>query len=214
MRRITKLGKKLNLLTSWDDGGIDDLKLAKLLRRYNLPAMFYIPTGNCQLSKKDIKFLSKSFEIGGHTINHRILRTLHPEEVYCELKDSKEELESLTGQEIYSLCYPRGRYDKKVIETAEGIGYREARTTKVLNLFEPTNLFEIETSVHVYNRKEYGGVYWLDIAMDLFNKVIDPATNYNYFHLWGHSWEISKFNYWEDLEILFSYINESLLIDT
>ena len=122
----------------------------------------------------------------------------------------KEYLENLVGQKISSLCYPRGRYNKEVINIAKDIGYEEARTTKVLNLFEPENPFEIITSAHVYNRREYNGVYWLDMAINLFNKAIESHSRYNYFHLWGHGWEINKFNYWEDLELLFSYINENL----
>lgn len=208
--KVTKQGKEFNLITSWDDDGVDDLKLAELLRRYNIPAMFYIPSNARQLSISDIKFLSKSFEIGGHTINHRILRGIHLDEVYCELKDSKEWIEDLIGKEVYSLCYPRGRYNDKVISMARDIGYSEARTTKVLNLFEPDNKFEIITSAHVFNRKEYGGVYWFDVAMDLFNKVIEPSSEYDYFHLWGHSYELNKFNYWKDLEVLFAYMKEKL----
>jgi len=210
MRRTTKKGKKFELITSWDDGSIDDLKLADLLRRYNIPAIFYIPTNNRQLSKRDIVYLSKSFDIGGHTISHKILRSLHPDQVYCELKDSKEELENLIGRKVTSLCYPRGRYDQKIIKIAKGIGYEEARTTKVLNLFKPKNPFEIVTSVHVYNRKEYKGTNWFDMAMDLFNKILEPYNGYNYFHLWGHSFELNRYNYWCDLEILLSYINENL----
>ncbi len=207
--RITEKGKKIELISSWDDGGVDDLKLADLLRRYNIPAIFYIPTNTCQLSREDIVYLSKSFDIGSHTINHRILKNLSSDEIYCELKDSKTELENLIGKEVFSLCYPRGRYNQKVIKIAKDIGYKEARTTKVLNLFKSENSFEIETSVHVYNRKEYNGTYWLDMAMNLFNKVIEPYNRYNYFHLWGHSFELNRFNYWKDLEIFLSYINES-----
>lgn len=209
MRRITKKGKEIELVTSWDDGCLSDLRLAELLRKYKLPAIFYIPV-KCELSKHDICVLAKDFDIGGHTINHKILRGLDPDEAYCELKDSKDYLEDLTGQKIHSLCYPRGRYDNSIINIVQEIGYKEARTTKVLNIFKPTDPFEIETSVHVYNRKEYDGVDWLNTAMVLFNKVIRPSGRFDYFHLWGHSWEISKFDYWKDLELLFSYIRGNL----
>ncbi len=206
---MTRKGKQIELVTSWDDGCLSDFKLAELLKRYKIPAIFYIPV-RCELSKYDIKVLARDFEIGGHTINHKILRGLHPDEVYCELKDSKDYLEDLTGQEIRSLCYPRGRYDQRVINIAKEVGYKEARTTKVLNIFKPTDPFEIETSIHVYNRKEYNGTYWLDMAKSLFQKATRQHQKYNYFHLWGHSWEISKFDYWKDLELLFSYIKGNL----
>ena len=210
MKRKTKQGKEIEFQTSWDDGCVSDLRLEKLLRQYNIPTIFYIPVNKKELSDHDVKYLSKSFEIGSHTINHRILRDIHPDECYCELKDSKEYLENLIGKPVNSLCYPRGRYNQNVISIARDLGYKEARTTKVLNLFMPTNPFEIITSIHVYNRKEYNGIYWYDIAMDLFDKVIKTETKYNYFHLWGHSWEVAKYNYWNELELFLSYANENL----
>jgi peptidoglycan/xylan/chitin deacetylase (PgdA/CDA1 family) len=210
MQKTTKEGKKFELITSWDDGTIGDLDLAEMLRAHHLPGIFYVPSNSCELTKGDISGLSKHFDIGGHTVNHQILRGLRPDLAYCELKESKEYLEKLIGREITSLCYPKGRYDKDVIEIVKDLGYKEARTVKVLNLFTPTNPFEIETSVHVYNRKEYSGVYWLDMALDLFDKVIESSSTYNYFHLWGHSWEISKFDYWEDLEVLFRYMESKI----
>jgi len=209
MKVKTKQGKEFELLTSWDDGYSLDLRLAGLLEKYHLPGMFYIPTGLSDLSKKEIKGLSERFDIGSHTVSHRILRNIPLEECYQELKDSKEQLQDIIGREVYSLCYPRGRYNKNVKCIAKDIGYREARTTKVLNLFTPTDPMAMETSVHVYNRKEYKGVYWLDIALDLFDTIMEPNSLYNYFHLWGHSWEIEKYNYWKHLEFLFSYIKNN-----
>ena len=210
MKVKTKNDKEFELVTSWDDGCSLDLHLAELLEKYHLPAIFYIPTGSPDLKKNDIKKLSKKFDIGGHTISHRILRDIPPDECYCELRDSREQLQNIIGREVSSLCYPRGRYNVNVKRIAKDIGYREARTTKVLNLFKPTDLMAIETSVHVCNRREYKGVYWLNIALDLFDKVIKTDSLFNYFHLWGHSWEVQKFDCWKDLEFLFSYIHENI----
>jgi len=35
--------KKAVITTSWDDGSIFDLKLKDLLKRYSIPATFYVP---------------------------------------------------------------------------------------------------------------------------------------------------------------------------
>lgn len=37
---------KAIVTTSWDDGHPSDLKLAELLKRYDVPATFYIPIDN------------------------------------------------------------------------------------------------------------------------------------------------------------------------
>jgi len=213
MRVKTKLGKKIELITSWDDGGLSDLRLVKLLRKYKLPGIFYIPSNNRELLDCDIQEIAKYFEIGGHTVNHQILRALSDDACWSELVDSKEYLENLINKPLNSFCYPRGRYDKKVIEQVKKAGYKEARTTKVLNLFKPENPFEIITSTHVYNRQEYAGQVWFDVSVDLFEKVIDPTSLYDYFYFWGHSWEIDKFDYWRELETLFYLIHENIRYD-
>ena len=66
----------MRIETSWDDGHELDLRLADLLRKYKLPATFYINTVSEEkregkdLSEDDIVSLAKDFEIGGHTVSH------------------------------------------------------------------------------------------------------------------------------------------------
>jgi peptidoglycan-N-acetylglucosamine deacetylase len=40
--------------TSWDDGHKLDLKLARLLQKYNIAATFYISPANREFSKRDL----------------------------------------------------------------------------------------------------------------------------------------------------------------
>lgn len=210
MQVKTKQGKKIELVTSWDDGAFSDLKLAKLLKKYRLPGIFYIPSNNRELLDIDIQDIAKNFEIGGHTVNHPVLRGMADDDIWAEITESKEFLENLINKPVDSFCYPKGRYTQQIIKQVEDAGYKEARTTKVLNLFKPDNPFETQCSIHVYNRKEYLGQHWFDQAVDLFEKVIDSSSLYDYFHIWGHSWEIDKFDYWKELEAFFYLIHENL----
>ena len=62
--------------TSWDDGAKEDLKLADLLLKYDVPATFYLPLRNPErkvMNTREIKEIGERFEIGGHTANHKIL---------------------------------------------------------------------------------------------------------------------------------------------
>ena len=199
--------------TSWDDGDKLDMKIANLLLRYDLPGTFYIPNDNgtpksVQLSEDQIRELSKlGFEIGGHTYSHpEDLKQLNSEQLKNEIEKNKKWLEDLIGKKITSFCYPSGRYNNNVINAVKRAGYEEARTTIVGSISHPEDSFRIKTSVHVYpDRKEYLGTDWLQFAKKLFD---DAKRIKGYYHIWGHSWEIDKYDLWKGLEELFKYISK------
>src|SRR3990167_5777369 len=144
-----------NVLVSCDDGSLYDLRVAELLKKYKIKGIFYIPVVS-ELSEDSIRYLAEDFEIGSHTVNHAILRDLHPDIVKWELENSKRYLEAIIDRPVGSFCYPRGRYNKEVIEAVKQAGYLEARTTKVLNNKLPVDPYEIITTVHAYpTRTEY-----------------------------------------------------------
>lgn len=208
----------MKLITSWDDGAIQDIRLAGLLLKYKMPAIFYIPN-TTQLGNGDLKFLAENFEIGGHTLSHPPDMTkLSDEELDNEIGFNREWCQEWSGQEVESFCYPKGRYNDKVVEAVKRAGFKEARTTTVLNYEEPEDEFLIKTSVHVYpTRKEYTEYYsaygeyvrrkWHEVAKNLYNKA--KGSDKGYFHLWGHSWELDKFDTWERLEEFLKYIRSN-----
>lgn len=190
--------KKRCLITSWDDARKQDLRLADLLRQYEIPAIFYIPNIT-ELSDNEIKGLSMDFEIGGHTVNHIPLTDLNKTEARWEIKWNKTWLEDIIGRPLTSFCYPKGYYTQRDIKLVKEVGFKEARTVKRLNINKPKKKFEIETTIHVYpNHKEQGD--WLLRAMEIWDSEPD------YFHLWSHSWELDKYDEWDNLEKFFKYI--------
>jgi peptidoglycan/xylan/chitin deacetylase (PgdA/CDA1 family) len=213
MKLLSEEGKQIEVILSFDDGKKQDIRLADLLMKYNLSAIFYIPSRVRELSDKEVRELSEYFAIGGHTENHRYLSQIPLPEAECEVVEGKQALEALIGAKVTSFCYPRGRYTKSVKDIVRDAGFLEARTTKVGATRRSEDPYELNTTVHVYNRKEYEGRYWLAVALDYFDKVVDTRTSDNYFHLWGHSWEIDKYNYWKDLEFILSYISKKIVSD-
>jgi peptidoglycan-N-acetylglucosamine deacetylase len=199
----------MNIITTWDDGGLLDYKIVDLLLRYDLPGIFYIPT-ICELLPMDIKRMyDQGFEIGGHSTSHPSnMRLLHPEEQYSEIIMNKVWLENIIGTTVTKFCHPRGRFDDVTIDILKKIGFTEARSTLVLNTDEPIDQYRIKTTVHVFNnRVEYKGLNWYDIAKSSF----DLAKSKNgYFHLWGHSWEIDIYDEWENLERFLKYMSKNL----
>ena len=187
--------------TSWDDGKKQDIRLADLLRQYEIPATFYIPNST-ELSDNDIKGLSKEFEIGGHTVNHIPLTDLSKTDANWEVKWNKKWLQDIIGRPVTSFCYPKGYYTERDVEIVKGAGFKEARTVKRLNTKEPKNKFEIETTIHVYPNHEDQGD-WLAKAKEIWN------TEPEYFHLWGHSFELDKYSLWEELEDFLGYVKDT-----
>jgi len=188
--------------TSWDDGTSQDVRLAILLAKYGLPAVFYIPIDR-SLDWGAVKGIAEHFEIGCHTVSHPPdLKRLSDEEQRFEIIESKKMLESALGKSVKKFCYPRGRYDDRSVALVKEAGYEEARTTLVLYTDVEDN-FRKHTTIHVYpNREEYNHRPWLALAKEYLTKAKDEDS---YFHIWGHSAEIDKYGLWQELEEFFNY---------
>jgi peptidoglycan/xylan/chitin deacetylase (PgdA/CDA1 family) len=207
-------GTSMIIQTSWDDGCKEDLKLAEVLARYNLEATFYIPSewqiynareGRDPLSFLDLRRLSKRFAIGSHSITHPLLTRIPPALAEAEIIDSKIQLEELLEVNIDSFCYPRG-YASPTIREIVGIYYETARNTLVGNILPPIDKLWISSSVHVAGKRrpEYENTTWLKEAMRLLNEAIrrDKDGEEIVYSIFGHSWEISRYKAWDDLEVL------------
>ena len=198
----------MKIITSWDDGRRDDLRLAELLKHHGFEAIFFI-SNTTELSDSEIRDLSKDFEIGGHTVSHNNnMKELDYEEQFDEINDNRNWLKKLTGQDLKWFCYPRGRYNKETIQAVRKSGFLYARTTLIGSYKVSRDNYRIPTSAHVYpNRVECKGVPFLDYAYDILEKA-NEQENDGLFHLWGHSWEISKFGMWDELDALLRRIKQ------
>ena len=121
-----------------------------ILKKYNLKADVYVISswldGSTYMTKDMVRELSDSnvFEIGSHSLSHASLALLSETDAEKELKESKEELESITSASITSIAYPKGSYDTKTINivkkyyshaltTASGYNYSKTYKSLALN---------------------------------------------------------------------------------
>lgn len=191
----------MRILTSWDDGTETDKQLIGLLRAYDLPAIFFLPIMSWGFKNID---LYNGFEIGGHTYTHPAdLKPLDDQRLETEIDLAKELLEKKTGKETEWFCYPRGRYDDRIMTRVAKAGFKFARTTKIgFMRHEEIVVKPYEMSgYHCYQRIEYKGLNWPEYIRRMI--LIAEKNKAEIFHIWGHSWEIDKFNYWAKLESLF-----------
>jgi peptidoglycan/xylan/chitin deacetylase (PgdA/CDA1 family) len=207
----------INLITSWDDGSKWDFKLAELLKKYNIPAVFFIPS-ICNIDEgigeKGIIDISKDFEIGGHTVNHPDdIKRLTKIEKTIEIVDNKEYLEDLCCYKLRWYCHPRGRYDEETNEILRLNGFKYARTTLIGELSSISEFnYRMPTTIHIYNRSEYNGENWLEYAKRIIYEM-DKLNSKDYVHIWGHSWEIEINDQWDRLEELFIWLNNNFDIN-
>lgn len=216
--------------TSWDDGDVLDKKLAVLLEKYGMKGTFYVTKSYRpqRLSEEEIKTLSQKHEIGAHTLTHPNLTNLPREEKKKEIDGSKQWLESVLGKEVSMFCYPSGRFDAESMAVVKESGFLGARTT-VVGTVVADDTYRVGVSVQVYPFPLRWGAGPRHLLQPLFERApalrklgIGVGSMYSWqaaaraafdaarerggvFHLWGHSWEIEKYDMWNELEKLFAY---------
>lgn len=198
----------MQISISVDDGCDSDFKLAKLLQKYNIKGVFYWPVDVHGLSlnkhwpaitPNHEEYIANNFEIGSHTISHRYLTQIPFEEAYDEITQSRKMLQEKYGQEITKFCYPRGYANESLIEAVKEAGYDYGRSTAIGYIGNPENPYFAPTAVHIGCpiRTEYIGTNWYDYGIKLFKKAKEQNLD---FEAWCHSWEIDRYNEWDNVE--------------
>jgi len=199
----------LKIIVSIDDGCKLDVRVAELLDKYNLPAIFYIPVmwesynrskGWEGLSYDDVISIGNRFDIGSHSITHALLTKVPSAVADFEIIESKTMLQQAIGKEVTSFCYPRGyanEHHKAIVRRV----YNTGRSVIVGAVEEGDDPAFQPVSVHACcERKEYFGEHWLDYGRKKIHEAQrKPVTGY--FHLMCHSWEIEKNDGWKHFEL-------------
>lgn len=222
--------KEAIITTSWDDGNPLDLKLAELLKKYDVPATFYIPIvyekRGC-MTPQQVREIARSFDIGSHSNHHVRLSKISPEEAETEVMEGKKRLEEIIGREVSSFAYPYGNFDDDLIGIVKRANFIGARTVMLLGrgIKKP---FEMATMVNARDwwfthyllhslaaqdlnlslfvlRNNLSFKNWDRIALSTLDFVVN---NGGIWHLWGHSREIEENGDWIRLEAVLNAISK------
>jgi glycosyltransferase involved in cell wall biosynthesis/peptidoglycan/xylan/chitin deacetylase (PgdA/CDA1 family) len=223
-RLLSQTDRTAMITTSWDDGDPLDLRVAELLAKYGLTGTFYVPRSGQRpvLHDSDIRELSKTFEIGAHTLEHVAIDCLPEGDARVQLSGSREWVEQLTGKDCRVFCFPGGKFRNGQLRLVREAGYQAARTVELLSTRSPQcvdGLWLIPTtvqafphgpSVYVKNalkrfstsvmfrpRRVLLSRDWAALAEEMFLRTMERG---GVFHLWGHSWEIAEREQWQALE--------------
>jgi peptidoglycan/xylan/chitin deacetylase (PgdA/CDA1 family) len=124
--------KKSIVSLTFDDGYLSQFKTAiPLLKKRNLPATFYVITGNIDSTIKNAikENVTVDYEIGSHTVTHPDLSKIGNAEAYKELFDSKTYLQHYFGiNSGLTMSYPFGRYNTSITQMTKSL-YLAGRTT-------------------------------------------------------------------------------------
>jgi peptidoglycan/xylan/chitin deacetylase (PgdA/CDA1 family) len=126
---------KKSIVITFDDGYMDNYYNAfPILKDLNMKATIFCITSNLDgsyyLSKEAInEMLNYGIDIESHTVNHLKLNQLTYSEQLRELQESKKNLESITGKEVYAVAYPFGAFNDDSIKAAKAAGYKLGFTT-------------------------------------------------------------------------------------
>jgi peptidoglycan/xylan/chitin deacetylase (PgdA/CDA1 family) len=134
------------VVVTFDDGYRDNyLNAVPILRRFDLPACFFLSSGivgtgrhfdhDLELAGRPLPVLSwdevremadLGFEIGSHTVNHARLSDCDPDLLRYEVAESKAELERHLGKPVTLFSYPFGResdYSPTAATAVKSAGY-------------------------------------------------------------------------------------------
>lgn len=186
---LLPMGRKLAVVTSWDDGQEWDLRLAEVLKRLKMRGTFHLNANSPCIQTLD-KLEALGGEIGSHCFTHCFLFQLPPPRAAHECAAMRELLEGKLNHPVISFAYPNGyskAYDGQgdyVLRAVKAAGYWSGRTTAVATttietIDEPAAL----ATDGFFGEDQRGLLHQWELA-----RAKDGAV----FHVWGHSWQLGK----------------------
>lgn len=131
------------ILLTFDDGYEGHYQYVyPLLKKYNYPAVFSIYTakvgkkmGRSSLNWEQLREMAQDplVTIASHSVTHKVMEGLSPEQLVSETEESKRILEAELGIPIRYFTYPEGKFDQAAWDAVKQAGYEAAFTMNDLD---------------------------------------------------------------------------------
>ena len=198
---------------TWDDCEVrvenNTRKILDLLEKYNVKATFFVLGWIADRKPELIKEIhSRGHEIASHGYGHIINYELNREEIYEDIKKSKELLESITDDKVVGYRAPNFSVTQDVIDALTTLGFEYDSSyhpfsgnqrygqlvTNEKGIFKLNeNLTEIPMSVwksKFFELSIAGGGYFRLYPYHLFRKLTSSYLKKNdYMIMYFHPWE-------------------------
>lgn len=209
-------GKHKAFTLSYDDGVVQDRRLAQLLRQYKLKCSFNLGSGvlghqemihapgkkDLDVSKvapEEVTDVYRTHEICGHGLYHSALDSVGTPLAMYEIIEDKRRLEQLSGKPLKIFAYPFGRYNDRVVQMLRLAGYQGARTVRSTHKFElPEDFLIWDPTCHHSDER----------LMELARQFVEGnAFGPMLFYVWGHAYEFDSGDNWDVITGLAEYLS-------
>lgn len=209
-------GKTKAFTLSYDDGVVQDRRLAAMFDQYGVKATFNLNSGTLgqtdqysHLKVKHTKILSqevlqlyRNHEIACHTVTHPDLSALPCNTILYEVSQDRKNLEELSGKLIRGMAYPFGTFNDIVKEALCAADILYSRTVKSTHDFSiPEDFLEWNPTCHHDD----------PMLLELAEKFLEPDSasrpKIKLFYVWGHSYEFDNNQNWEVMESLLKRVS-------
>ena len=202
-------GRAKALTLSYDDGVEQDIRLAELMRRYDVCGAFNInsglfapegtvhPAGQIHRRMTAAQCLAlyqdPRFEVAVHGVHHPSLDRIPASTAMAEVVEDRRALEAMFGGLVRGMAYPNGHFNQEVVEMLRLAGVAYARTTFATERFDlPHNWLTLDPTCH----HDHPRLHELTETFLSAKAEREPML----FYLWGHSYEFEMHDNWTVIE--------------
>ena len=113
----------------FDDAFLGLYENIELIKELNTPIHLFVVSSYLEkenyINKEQLSLLNNItlIKISSHTQTHQVLNIAPESLLKNELENSKNSLEGLWNNTVDTICYPEGKFNNRVVELAEEVGY-------------------------------------------------------------------------------------------
>ena len=209
-------GKSKAFTLSYDDGVVQDRRLAELFRKYGLKCSFNLGSGVLghrdarpgpegreidvsKVSPEEVTQVYRGHEICGHGLYHSALNSIGTPLAMYEIIEDKRRLEAISGSPLKMFAYPFGLYNDRVVELLSLAGYQGARTVHSTHGFDiPEDFLRWDPTCHHDDER----------LMELARQFVEGVSfGPMLFYVWGHAYEFDGKDNWQRIEELAEFMS-------
>jgi len=184
----------MKIAQCWDDGVLNDLKVAEICRKYGAKATFNLNPGLMENDKRvqrykyhdfdvwklgfnELPSVLEGFKVASHTMNHVNADSVPVEVFLAQALDARHKLEDLFQMDAPGFAWPCGKTTDGTVDELAAAGFAYGRTTlnveQVVPVAQPMRL---HSNCHFLNKD-----FWT---------IFEKAKPCGIFYFWGHSYEM------------------------